>query len=451
MFFRQILHEDLGCASYLIASDGEAIVIDPKWGIAEYLATADEAGARIRYVLETHFHADHVSGRRRLSLATGALERVPRDPGRPGAGGLRDGDLINIGDVEVRVIAAPGHRPEHLAFLVGERNAAGEPARLVSGDSLLVGGLARPDLAIDATEGARALWGSIRRIVQLGERVEVWPGHVGGSLCGNAALSERTSTTIGDELQTNPLLSTADVEGFVESLTSGIPGRPPRVERVVSLNVDGAPEPGPLGELDASCLARIVGHVCVVDARTEELFDGGHIVGSINVPAMGRMVGTRVGWATTEDEPIVIVADTRDEATRVADLLHSAGVWNLLGISVADPAEWIDADIWVRRATAALPERVAEGLASGEHQLVDVRDAAEWSEDHVDGSINLPLSVLGDGRNVELDDERPVAVACVSGGRAAIAASILRRRGYDAVRMSGGVGDLAAARVRAVT
>ena len=146
--FRQILHSDLGCASYLIAAGEEAAVFDPQWDIGEYLEAAAEAGAEVRHVFETHFHADHVSGRQRLIEATGAAAHVSADPDRPTAGGVCDGDTVDVGAARVQVIGSPGHRPEHLAYLVTDPDRVGAPPRLLSGDSLLVGELARPDLAV---------------------------------------------------------------------------------------------------------------------------------------------------------------------------------------------------------------------------------------------------------------------------------------------------------------
>ena len=196
MYFRQILHPDLGCASYLLADSGEAAVIDPKWEIAEYLQAADEAGARIQHVLETHHHADHVSGRRRLTAATGAVAHVPGEPdaepqpgGRPDRGpGAHPGDVVRVGDVSLLALGTPGHRPEHLAYLVCPRGRAHDAA--LSGDSLLfVGDVARPDLAVAPAEGARALWHTLRRLSSLRHEVEVWPAHVGGSLCASQSAS----------------------------------------------------------------------------------------------------------------------------------------------------------------------------------------------------------------------------------------------------------------------
>ena len=297
MFFRQILHEDLGCASYVIASRGEAVVVDPKWEIGGSLRVAGEADAEIRHVLETHFRADHVSGRRKLMRATGATPHLPINPQRPSAGGLRDGDTLSLGYVTITVLTTPGHRPEHLSFLLTEPDTR---SLLLSGDSMLVGALARPDLAVDAVEGARELWASVRRLTALGEDVEVWPAHVGASLCGSGTLTERTSSTIGDELRTNHQLSIEDQGEFVAELTRSTPARPPRVPQVVTLNLDGAEDPGPVRHLDRDGLAELItAGACVLDVRAPDLFDQVHIAGALNLPADGRSLGCRAGWATS--------------------------------------------------------------------------------------------------------------------------------------------------------
>src|SRR3954469_12087715 len=178
MFFRQVLHEDLGCASYVIADGGEAVVVDPKWAVEDYVAL----GLRFTHALETHTHADHVSGRARLGL----------DP-------PWDGDELRVGSVSIRVLPSPGHRPEHRSFLVDDW-------ALLTGDSLFVGDVARPDLAVDAEEGAHDLHRSLARLLDLPETTEVWPGHIGGSMCGGAGMSEKPSSTLGRERRVNELL-----------------------------------------------------------------------------------------------------------------------------------------------------------------------------------------------------------------------------------------------------
>lgn len=442
MFFRQILHPDLGCASYVIADGGHAAVIDPKWQVEEYVSAARGAGAEIRYVLETHTHADHVSGRRRLAAATGAAVRVPANPADPRASGMRPGEVIRLGSLELLALASPGHRPEHLAYLV---RRDGRPWLLLSGDSLLVGDVARPDLAVAAEEGAAALWDTLSRFGELDDQVELWPAHVGGSLCASRSASDKSSSTIGAERRGNPMLGFGDAAAFGAELRRGIPARPPRTEAVVELNRRGAGEPGPIRELDASCLACIgLEQLCLIDVRDADGFDGGHLAGSINLPVRGRGIGVRAGWAARPEELIVLVAPSRSAGRTVAELLRAAGVWNLAGLSVADPEGWTDAGLEVRTSSALAPESVARGVRDGELGLVDVRDSSEWSAGHIAGSRSLPLSELGDGRRLALEPGAPVAVACATGVRAAFAASVLRRWGHrSAARVPGSVEQLA--------
>src|ERR1700685_2117433 len=206
MFFRQILYRDLGCASYFIACDGEAAVVDPRWDIDEYLELARAERFRITHVLDTHDHADHVSGRDLLVRATGAQGHRAARPGDRQESDISPGEEIAIGNVRLRALAVPGHRPEHLAFVVIDGVRSPDPWMVLTGDSLLVGDLARPDLVEDAGAAAATLHGSLQQLLGLGDHVEVWPAHIGGSLCGGAGLSGKASSTIGDQGAHNPLL-----------------------------------------------------------------------------------------------------------------------------------------------------------------------------------------------------------------------------------------------------
>lgn len=413
-------------------------MIDPKWEIDEYLEAAAEAGAEIRHVIETHNHADHVSGRCRLSAVTGATARIPGDSGDAA---VRDGDVVRVGDLELVALASPGHRPEHTAYAARERGAV---RLLLSGDSLLVGDVARPDLAVDAAEGAEAMWHTLRRLLALGDHVELWPAHVGGSLCASRSASSATSSTIGHERRSNPLLTLCDPVAFTTELTRRIPARPPNVERVVGLNLEGAADPEPLPELDPTALARALEQsVCVLDIRDPQSFDRGHLEGSINLPAGSRGLGTRAGWAAGP-EPIVLVSASIEAGRKGSELLRAAGVWNLAGLSVADPLAWRNAGLLVRTANALAADRVLPQIGDRGLTLVDVRDPAEWNDGHIATSRPLPLAELGDGRDDSLALEPPIAVICASGVRAAVAASILRRRGHRPVwRVTCGVDQLA--------
>ncbi len=435
MFFRQVLYRDLACASYILGDGGEALVVDPRLDIDVYLELAREHHASITHVIDTHDHADHVSGRERLATATGARSHRPARAGEARPGDLRAGDELRFGSVRVQALATPGHRPEHLALAVGDDARASEPWMVLTGDSLLVGDLARPDLAVAAEEGARDLHMSLRGLLELGDHVEVWPGHVGGSLCGGGSLSMKTSSTIGYERRHDPLLALAE-GAFVRRLTEGIPPRPPNVAAIVELNRVGqreAPAPAPLlggGEL----LRALAGGASVLDARDPGAFDAGHIAGALNLPVSAQSLGTRAGWALRPDEPIVIAAGAEVQARAMTRALHAVGLWRILGIAL----EWPELPVVSERSWDL--RTLATHLRERSVALVDVREREEWRAGHVGGSIHLPLARLGNGTAVDLGaPAQTVAVACAAGARAAFAASLLRRGGWsDVVRVSGG-------------
>ena len=448
MLFRQVLYQDLGCASYLLGDAGEAIVVDPRWDIAPYLEIAASQHLRIAHVIDTHDHADHVSGRLRLARATGARSYRP-GPVKDGAGEVvAAGDEIIVGSVCLTAVPTPGHRPEHLTFLVSDLSRGPEPWMLLSGDSLLVGDVARPDLAVEAREGAHALHESLRRLLDLDDHVEVWPAHIGGSLCGGAGLSGKSSSTIGFERRHNPLLE-LDEDSFVRGVTANLPSRPPSVERIVELNrhpvVTSPREPRPLS---GDALVSLLGTGAIVlDSRVPAEYDLGHVAGSINLPVSSAGVGTRAGWALDPEAAVVIVAADAADARQMALALQAVGFWNLEGISIADSEEWRRHSVPVAHADSWDLEQLADGLRRRSVDLVDVREPSEWVAGHIPGSHHVPLNRLRDVQSIVLPQRgRTTAVACAAGMRAAFAASLLRRAGRaDVVRVAGGgIGDLGA-------
>src|SRR3954464_6380366 len=234
MIFRQLTHDDLGCASYLIGDShpGLAAVVDPKLDIDEYLRLARYAGVHIDHVLETHNHADHVSGHGRLSAATGATIHIHRDAGaefdhEP----FDDGWELELGGVRVRAMHTPGHRPEHTAFALIDSARGDEPWAVLTGDSLFVGDIARPDLAVDKEEGARGIFHSLHDgLLQLPGETEVWPGHLGGSLCGGPGMDMKVSSTIAFERDHNETLSIEDEDRFVEKALAKLGPQPPNFQ-----------------------------------------------------------------------------------------------------------------------------------------------------------------------------------------------------------------------------
>ena len=449
MFFRQVLHEDLGCASYVVADGGEAAVVDPKWEIEEYLGLAEEHGFAIAHILETHNHADHVSGKGRLAKATGATIHVPANAGvefphEP----LADGDRVTVGTVSITALATPGHRPEHTAYLVADESRGEEPWLVVTGDSLFVGDVARPDLAVDKEEGARGLYESLKRLLALGDFAEVWPGHIGGSLCGGAGMSEKPGTTIGFERRYNRLLASKDEETFVRALTASLAPQPPNFQRIVALNrgplVTEAAPVDPL--LPAAVRARLDAGATLVDARDPRSYDAAHVPGSINVTMARAAVGTRAAWVVDPESEVVVTAETDAEARRLALLLEAVGFRRISGLLTGGVTAWREAGLPVESTLAIDVPELAARLRRGEVRLLDVRDRDEWAEGHVEGSRHLPYHDLGKAVPQDLrNGGKPLAVACSIGNRSSIAVSLLRRAGVDDVLhvVDGGVAELA--------
>src|SRR5919204_1088505 len=455
MLFRQILHEDLGCASYVVADGGEAAVVDPKWQIEDYLELAHEHDFRIRHVLETHNHADHLSGRGRLAAATGATLHVAAE-----AGGkyehepLEEGTTIELGRARITALRTPGHRPEHLAFLVEDGSRTDAPWLLLTGDSLFVGDVARPDLAVEPEEGARGLHRSLARLLAYDDFVEVWPGHVGGSLCGGAALSKKPGSTIGFERRFSPLLRVAEEDAFVRELTANPQPQPPNFERIVELNrgplVGETVSLEPLAPAGAKTV--LDAGAVLLDGREPREFDAVHVPGSLNVTQTHSGVGTRAAWVVEPDADVVVAAASDADARGLARNLEAVGFRSLKGFVAGGIRGWQAAGLETESTPAIDPAELARRPRAGGVTLLDVREDDEWDEGHVEGSLHVPYHELRDGLPDGLPRDKPLAVACSAGNRSSLAASLLRRAGVeDVVHVAdGGVEDLEHLGVRLV-
>jgi hydroxyacylglutathione hydrolase len=446
VIFRQLIHDDLGCASYLIGDDkaGVAAVVDPRFEVDEYLELARYMGVRVEHVFETHNHADHVSGHGRLAAATGAVIHIHRDASpsyehEP----FGDGDEFELGTLLVRALHTPGHRPEHTAFALIDTRRGDEPWAVLTGDTLFVNDVARPDLAIDKSDGARGIFGSLqRKLLGLGDDVEVWPGHLGGSMCGGPGMDMKISSTIGFEKRHNPALAIDDEDAFVEAALAGLGPQPPNFEAIVELNrgpllMDGV-ELLPLAPRQVE-QQRATGAL-LVDVRTDQQFDDAHIPGAIAIPMLNAGFGSKLAWIADREQEIVFVGRDDEDGRRAGGLAVAVGIRRLAGFLGGGMTSWRQEKRPVERIErlpfAELPAR------AGEVQILDVRERSEWDEGHIPGSAFMPWHDI-DGVPDGLDPSRPIAVACHSGQRAAVAASLVKRSGARHVIhvIDGGVPD----------
>ncbi len=445
MLFRQITHDDLGCASYLVGDDaaGVAAVVDPRLEIDIYLDLARYMGVRIEHILETHNHADHVSGHGRLANATGATIHIHRlaapdyehEP-------FDDGWELALGDVVARALHTPGHRPEHTAFALIDRARGDEPWAVLSGDSMFVGDIARPDLAIEREQGAREIFASLHeQLLVLPDSCEVWPGHLGGSMCGGPGMDMKVSSTIGYERTHNALLREPDVAQFVARSLATLGPQPPNFEAIVALNrgplLTGRVEAAPLTPRQVQLKSGA--GALVVDVRTDQQFDEAHIPGAICITALSAGFGSRLAWIADRAQEIVLVGRADDDALHAAKLATAVGIRRLAGFLHGGMTSWREE----RRDVAQIERLAIEDLPAraAELQIIDVREQAEWDAGHIPGATHVPYHDI-DGLPDGIDPARPVAAVCASGQRAAVAASLLARYGASQVVhvVGGGVG-----------
>jgi hydroxyacylglutathione hydrolase len=467
MIFRRCYEPKLAQASYLIgcSATGEALVIDPNRDIQRYIQAAREDGLRIAHVTETHIHADFVSGARELAHRTGARLYLS------GAGGpewqyqyapeaaatlLGEGSEIVFGQVRIQVLHLPGHTPEHLGFLVADTSRAAEPVALLSGDCLFVGDVGRPDLLERAAgvsgtmkESARELFRSLQRLRKLPDYLQLWPGHGAGSACGKA-LSAMPQSTLGFEKRFNWGFGISEEDSFVKAVLEGQPDPPTYFAQMKRINRMG---PRLLGDgqrpprLKADELSGVLsGQAMVVDTREAREFARRSLTGTINIP-VNRSFTTWAGWLLPYDRDFYLIVDQRrpgvaDELIRD---LSGIGLDRVAGIFGSEAVEEsYNGDGRLQAIASVTLADLTRKLASREAVVLDVRSEAEWCSGHIPGSVNLPLGEL-DGRTGELPHERPIVVHCHSGGRAAIAASLLRARGFQHVsQFPGGFGEWSA-------
>jgi len=441
MYFQQFYLGCLSHASYFIASEGEAVVVDPQRDVDQYIEEAATKNLKIKYVIETHLHADFVSGHRELAERTGAeivfgAQAGVTFPHRA----VRDGDEIKVGRVVLRFMETPGHTPESISVLVIDSEHSDQPQKVLTGDTLFVGDVGRPDLAggkgYTPPMMAAMMYDTLHgKLLQLADDVEVYPAHGAGSMCGRN-MSEETFSTIGEQRKTNYALQPMAKDEFVRMMTSDLPEPPAYFPQDAEINRSGAatltevPTPAALRPEEVVNLAA-AGHL-VLDVRPAAEFGAGHLPGAINIGLSGQFAiwaGTLIAMGT----PIVIVAESEEKAAEAFVRLARVGHESVRGYLAGGIAAWRDAGFEV----ATVPQITVDELhqlvsSAAPPQILDVRRPPEYESGHVPQALTAPLLSLKQNiASLGLDPAQPTAVICAGGYRSSAATSILQQHGFS--------------------
>src|ERR1035437_4313394 len=429
MYFQQFYLTCLSHASYMLGSEGVAVVVDPQRDVSLYIDEAAQQGLKIEHVIETHLHADFVSGHRELAERTGAKIYLGA---RAGATfprvDVRDGDEIRFGRVVLRFLETPGHTIESVSIAVTDLDRRETPYAVLTGDTLFIGDVGRPDLAPDLTpqQLAGMLFDSLhRKLLPLGDDVEVYPAHGAGSLCGKQMRPERQST-IGKERALKYALRPASKDEFVRLLTAELPERPGYFALDAEINRSGAPaltEQKPIPELTADQLPP---GAIILDTRPSQQFFNGHIPGAVHI-ALGGQYASFAATILGLDKDIVLVAEDEEHLDESRMRLARVGLERVVGTLKGGMQQWTGPVAEIHQISVEDLRREAVDL-----QIVDVRREPEFAGGHIDGAKLMPLHKL-ESLISTLDRERPIAVHCKGGYRSAIACSLIQRAGYDNV------------------
>ena len=438
MFFEQFYLSCLSHASYMVGSGGEVAVVDPQRDVDIYLKAAEEQNLKIRHIFETHLHADFVSGHKELAARTGAkiyigMRAKAKFPHVP----LSDGFELKMGSVRIRALETPGHTPEGMCFVITDEEESQQPAAVLTGDTLFIGDVGRPDLSPSHTpqELAGLLYDSLHeKLLTLSDSVLVYPAHGAGSLCGRNMRADKSST-IGTERLTNYALQIKSREEFVRQLTSNLPARPEYFLQDAEINRSGAAaltDLPPLPALSPAEVQQVLQHGGpVLDVRSWDQFAAGHVPGAINIALSGQFAtwsGTILGIRSNP----VLVTDTDAQIEEARTRLARVGFENVRGYLAGGLAAWQGAGLAISKTIQISVDVLSTELAAQEIAVLDVRRESEWQAGHIAEAgwyalDNFPRSLP------VLQDSALVAVHCKSGYRSMIACSLLERAGYDNV------------------
>ncbi|HEY1525496.1 MAG TPA: rhodanese-like domain-containing protein [Candidatus Angelobacter sp.] len=444
MYFEQFYLGCLAHASYMLGSEGEAAVVDPQRDVEIYLKAAAEHGLKIKHIFETHLHADFVSGHMELAARTGARIYIGAEAGAtfPHVA-LCDGSEIRIGKVRMTALETPGHTPEGICLVVTDEEKSSAPWAVLTGDTLFIGDVGRPDLsrAFTPQQLAGMLYDSLHgKLLMLGDQVLVYPAHGAGSLCGRNMRAERSST-IGTERLTNYALQIKSRDEFIRQLTENLPTRPEYFLQDAQINRAGAPALATLPELppiSAPELKKLLEEgVFVLDVRPNADFATAHVPGSVNIALSGQFASWAGALMGLGARP-VLIADTVEQYAEARLRLARVGIEDPRGFLQGGVATWKQAGF----PLAEIPQMTAQEVSlrfPGERlQVLDVRREGEWLGGHIDGAQWFPLDSFKISAP-EIDPSLPLAVHCQGGYRSMIACSLLLRAGVaDVINVAGG-------------
>lgn len=444
MYFEQFYLGCLAHASYMFGSDGEAAVVDPQRDVEIYLKAAGEQGLRIAHIFETHLHADFVSGHIELAARTGAKIHIGANAGAtfPHVA-LHDGSKLQIGRVRVTALETPGHTPEGMCLVITDEEKSPEPWAVLTGDTLFIGDVGRPDLSRAHTpqQLAGMLYDSLHgKLLKLGDEVMVYPAHGAGSLCGRNMRAERSST-IGTERLTNYALQINSRDEFIRQLTENLPSRPEYFLQDAQINRAGAPALADLPELPPMAAPELKDllqqGVFVLDVRPNADFALAHVPGSINIALSGQFAswaGTLLGLSTRP----VLVADTPEQYAEARLRLARVGIEDPRGFLEGGVVAWKQAGFPLAQLPQIAVQQLHERLRGGDLNVLDVRREGEWQAGHIDGATWWPLDNFKVSAP-EVDQAAPLAVHCQGGYRSMIACSLLLRAGVaNVINVTGG-------------
>lgn len=455
MFFQHIYDKTLAQASYLIGCQktGESIVIDAKRDVDTYLDIAKQNNLRITHITETHIHADFLTGSRELAKLTGAQLYLSDEGGEgwlyefPHIG-LKDGSVIKVGNLTLKVLHTPGHTPESISFLLTDHPASNEPVMLFTGDFVFVGDVGRPDLlekaaGIQGTKeaGAMEMYKSISKFNALPDYVQVWPGHGAGSACGKA-LGAVPSTTVGYEKKRNWAFQYPNNEnGFVKYLLEDQPEPPKYFAMMKKLNKVERPlltEVPKLKKLSTQEFKSALDKgMKLIDTRNKVDFAAGFIPGSINIQG-NNSFATWAGWFLNYDEPFMLVV-AENQLEDVTRKLMRIGLDNVYGyISSVNP--WLELGHSLEKSEVISLDEFKQLYTNNNIQLIDVRGEAEYKSGHIKGAENIFVGTLGSNLN-KFKKDKQIVIHCQGGDRTAIAYSFLAKNGIKVKNYSAGMNE----------